>query len=102
MGGEKSTPMLRQHASLPRERVSTNKNETANGNDDFEKRTTDSVACTVLQSPTRLQQGERSDHASVTDGLSKPNYSARSLLKSASISASKCIVVKGRRDKEEE
>ncbi|XP_072994235.1 mitogen-activated protein kinase 9-like isoform X1 [Typha latifolia] len=100
--GEKSTPMLRQHASLPRERVSTNKNETANGNDDFEKRTTDSVACTVLQSPTRLQQGERSDHASVTDGLSKPNYSARSLLKSASISASKCIVVKGRRDKEEE
>ncbi|OAY78217.1 Mitogen-activated protein kinase 9, partial [Ananas comosus] len=98
--GERSTPLLRQHASLPRERVCANKDDASDKSDDFEKRTADSVARTTLESPTRLQQGERSDHPSVTDGLSKPNYSARSLLKSASISASKCVVVKGKRDNE--
>ncbi|GAU12821.1 hypothetical protein TSUD_73080 [Trifolium subterraneum] len=68
--GERSSPLQRQHASLPRERVHTSKNEN-NENNDVEMSTGPN-----LQSP-------------------------RSLLKSASISASKCIDVKKSKDQEE-
>ncbi|CAL9779449.1 unnamed protein product [Musa acuminata subsp. burmannicoides] len=98
--GERSTPLQRQHASLPRERVCATKVEIAGQNKDFEKRTAESVARTALQSPPKLQQ--EPDQASATEnGLNKPNSSTRSLLKSASISASKCVV-KGKGDTEEE
>ncbi|CAL9082375.1 unnamed protein product [Musa acuminata var. zebrina] len=98
--GERSTPLQRQHASLPRERVCATKVEIAGQNKDFEKRTAESVARTTLQSPPKLQQ--EPDQASATEnGLNKPNSSTRSLLKSASISASKCVV-KGKGDTEEE
>ncbi|XP_065037434.1 mitogen-activated protein kinase 9-like [Musa acuminata AAA Group] len=98
--GERSTPLQRQHASLPRERVCATKVEIAGQNKDFEKRTAESVARTTLQSPPKLQQ--EPDQASATEnGLNKPDSSTRSLLKSASISASKCVV-KGKGDTEEE
>ncbi|XP_008810980.1 mitogen-activated protein kinase 9-like [Phoenix dactylifera] len=100
--GERSTPLGRQHASLPRERVGANKDEIPDQNNDFEKQSADSVARGTLESLPKSQQSERLDHASVTDGTNRPNYNARSLLKSASISASKCVVVKGRKDSEEE
>ncbi|XP_064937696.1 mitogen-activated protein kinase 12-like isoform X2 [Musa acuminata AAA Group] len=100
--GERSTPLQRQHASLPRERVCATKVETGDQNNDCEIRTSESVARTTLQSPLRLQQGV-SDHVSATEnGSIKPNSSTRNLLKSASISASKCIVANGNRDTEEE
>lgn len=68
-----------------RERVPAPKDENADGDDnDFEKRTAASVA-TTLESPPGGSE----------NGPNKGNYSARSLLKSASISASKCIGVKG-------
>lgn len=79
--------------------MGANKDEIPDQNNDFEKRSADSVAST-LQSPKKSQQGDRSDHSSVTDGINRTNFSARSLLKSASISASKCVVVKGRKDSE--
>ncbi|GFP86234.1 mitogen-activated protein kinase 9 [Phtheirospermum japonicum] len=95
--GERGTPPLqRQHASLPRERVPAPKDEGVNDNNDFEKRTAASVA-TTLDSPPR--EGEGSENM---NGQNKGNYSARSLLKSASISASKCIGVKEKKDTEEE
>ncbi|RZS18027.1 hypothetical protein BHM03_00050262 [Ensete ventricosum] len=98
--GERSTPLQRQHASLPRERVCATKVETGDQNNDCEIRTSESVARTTLQSPPRLQQGV-SDHVSATEnGSIKSNSSTRSLLKSASISASKCIVANGNRDAE--
>ncbi|XP_060172690.1 mitogen-activated protein kinase 9-like [Lycium barbarum] len=81
--GERSTPLQRQHASLPRERVPAPKDDASSQNNDCEKRT----VSTTLQSPPALSEG--SDH------------SARSLLKSASISASKCVVVKKRNTQEE-
>ncbi|KAK6127736.1 hypothetical protein DH2020_038512 [Rehmannia glutinosa] len=89
--GERSTPLQRQHASLPRERVPAPKDDEVKDND-FEKRTSASVA-TTLESPPR--EGEGSENMN-------GNYSARSLLKSASISASKCIGVKQKKDTEEE
>ncbi|KAK4410824.1 Mitogen-activated protein kinase [Sesamum angolense] len=55
--GEKSSPLQRQHASLPRERVPVPKDEAPNDND-FEKRTSASVA-TTLESPP----GEGSQNA---------------------------------------
>ncbi|PSR84692.1 Mitogen-activated protein kinase [Actinidia chinensis var. chinensis] len=99
--GEKSTPLQRQHASLPRERVCVPKDETTSENNDFEKRTAASVA-TTLQSPPKESEGSEYANTNAQNGLSKPNYSARSLLKSASISGSKCVVVKERKDSEEE
>ncbi|XP_059645370.1 mitogen-activated protein kinase 9-like isoform X2 [Cornus florida] len=85
----------------PRERVPAPKDEDAAQSNDFEKRTAASVA-TTLQSPPKESDGSENAIANTQNGLSKPNYSARSLLKSASISASKCVVVKGRKDSEEE
>ncbi|KAK4354385.1 hypothetical protein RND71_026579 [Anisodus tanguticus] len=85
--GERSTPLQRQHASLPRERVPAPKDDTSSQNNDCEKRT----VLTTLQSPPA--QSEGSDNSLVG--------SARSLLKSASISASKCVVVKKRNTEEE-
>ncbi|XP_068644013.1 mitogen-activated protein kinase 9-like [Aristolochia californica] len=100
--GERSTPLQRQHASLPRERVCAPKENDNNQNNNSEKRATESVARTTKQSPTK-QQGEGSEQASyVQNGVNKSNYSARSLLKNASISGSKCVVVKGRTDSEED
>uniref|UniRef100_A0A0D9WK34 mitogen-activated protein kinase n=1 Tax=Leersia perrieri TaxID=77586 RepID=A0A0D9WK34_9ORYZ len=81
--GEKSSPQLRQNASLPRERAIGNKH----GDDEYH---------------AKLNVGEKPGHASVTDGISKPLLSARSLLKSESISASKCIGEKPRHDRDEE
>ncbi|KAJ9676842.1 hypothetical protein PVL29_022044 [Vitis rotundifolia] len=96
--GERSTPLQRQHASLPRERVCAPINEAADENKEFEKRSAASVA-TTLESPPKAEGLEKGN---VENGPSKPNHSARSLLKSASISASKCIGVKEQKDVEEE
>nr|DAD35676.1 TPA_asm: hypothetical protein HUJ06_006316 [Nelumbo nucifera] len=104
--GERSTPLQRQHASLPRERVCVPKDNSADQNNDFEKRTAASVA-TTLQSPPRSQQSEGPENANgaapiMQNGTKKSNYIGRSLLKSASISASKCVGVQERRDNEDE
>nr|XP_017248037.1 PREDICTED: mitogen-activated protein kinase 9-like isoform X3 [Daucus carota subsp. sativus] len=82
--GGKNTPLQRQHASLPRERVPAPKDEaTTHESNDFEKRTADSVASTLHSPPGQSD-------------------SARSLLKSASISASKCIGVQPTKEAEED
>ncbi|XP_017973379.1 PREDICTED: mitogen-activated protein kinase 9 isoform X1 [Theobroma cacao] len=99
--GERSTPLQRQHASLPRERVPAPKDENVVQNNDFERRTAASVA-TSLNSPPSSLDGSENTNAEGQNGPSKPNYSTRSLLKSASISASKCVVVKEKTDSEEE
>ncbi|KAJ7970282.1 Mitogen-activated protein kinase [Quillaja saponaria] len=90
--GEKGTqPLQRQHASLPRERVCVPKNENGQNN----------AVGETSQSPPRLQaDGTDTAYADAQSGPNKPNYSARSLLKSASISASKCIGVKPIKDSE--
>ncbi|KAK9278497.1 hypothetical protein L1049_028063 [Liquidambar formosana] len=95
--GERSTPLQRQHASLPRERVCAPKDET-------DEEETATVVHTTLRSPPSSQQSEGSAiiNTDALNGPSKANYSARSLLKSASISGSQCIGVQGRRDSEEE
>ncbi|MBA0593747.1 hypothetical protein Gorai_010679 [Gossypium raimondii] len=87
--GERSTPLQRQHASLPRERVPAPKEEKVAENND-----------TVSKS--RFSDGSENTEAEGENGLSKPNSSARSLLKSASISASKCVVVKEKNESMEQ
>ncbi|XP_044477513.1 mitogen-activated protein kinase 9-like [Mangifera indica] len=95
--GERSTPLQRQHASLPRERVPASKDETAEENN--YERTAASIA-TTLQSPP--SDGSENENKEGQNGINKPNCSARSLLKSASISASKCVGVQQKRDVEPE
>lgn len=100
--GKGSTPLQRQHASLPRERVCAPKEATQDENNDNERRTAASVAST-LESP-RLHQTDDSEEVNKDseNGPNKPNQTVRSLLKSASISASKCIGVKAKTDLEDE
>ncbi|XP_009799687.1 mitogen-activated protein kinase 9 isoform X1 [Nicotiana tabacum] len=95
--GERSTPLQRQHASLPRERVPAPKNDTSSQNNDCEKRT----VSTTLQSPPGQSEGSENSVVGTQNGTNQANYSARSLLKSASISASKCVEVKRRNTEEE-
>ncbi|GAB4845292.1 Mitogen-activated protein kinase 9 [Ancistrocladus abbreviatus] len=95
--GERSTPLQRQHASLPRQRVPAPKDEKADETEDLEMRATAAVA--RLQSPP---SSGGSENATAQNGPSNPNYSARSLLKSASISASKCVGVQSRKVSEED
>jgi hypothetical protein len=74
--------------SIYRERVQTIKDECG-----------EMIGDTVIrvQAESLLMQGEGSDHASVTDDLSKSNFSARCLIKSDSISASTCVAVKAKK-----
>ncbi|KAL4384260.1 hypothetical protein GQ457_15G001170 [Hibiscus cannabinus] len=88
--GEKGTPPLqRQHASLPRERVPAPKDENVVENND-------------ATSKSRFSDGSENTIAAAENGHGQGNSSARSLLKSASISASKCVVVKGKNESTEE
>lgn len=81
-----------------RERVPAPKHEAnIQESNDSEKRNADSVASTLHSPPG---QSDGTDNANANDGTNKPNYSARSLLKSASISASKCIGVQPRKEAE--
>ncbi|XP_072983880.1 mitogen-activated protein kinase 9-like isoform X3 [Typha latifolia] len=93
--GERSSPLQRHHASLPRERVCASKYEVSDQNNDYEKRSAASVARTTLQSPPRSHEGEQESISTTENGVSMPNCSSRSYLKSASISASKCVTIKG-------
>ncbi|XP_004503294.1 mitogen-activated protein kinase 9 isoform X1 [Cicer arietinum] len=93
--GERSSPLQRQHASLPRERVHTSKNEN-NENNGIENPTGSN-----LQSPPGSNVTD-AENSGTQNELTKSNCSPRSLLKSASISASKCIDVKRTKDPEQE
>ncbi|KAG9160015.1 hypothetical protein Leryth_005764 [Lithospermum erythrorhizon] len=74
--GEKGTPPLqRQHVSLPRERVPVQKDEKPSENIDVDK---------------------------TSDSNEISGHSPHSLLKSASISASKCVEVEDKKDTEDE
>ncbi|KMT11113.1 hypothetical protein BVRB_5g111950 [Beta vulgaris subsp. vulgaris] len=95
--GEKNSPLQRQHASLPRQRVPAPKNDETENYDDMNQ----AIPRTVLESPPKSNTDELENEMPQT-GHNKSNYSARSLLKSASISGSKCIGVQSRKDPEEE
>jgi len=84
-----------------RERVPAPKDETAAQSTDIERQTAPSIAKSLKSLPG-LQQADGSEDVTVAaqNGSSKPNYSNRSLLKSSSISASKCVVVKPKGDSE--
>ncbi|XP_057516327.1 mitogen-activated protein kinase 9 isoform X1 [Amaranthus tricolor] len=87
--GERGSPLQRQHASLPRERVPAPKDDATENNELENPRP-------VVESPP----AEGSENELPQNGVNKSNYSARSLLKSASISGSKCIGVQSRREPE--
>ncbi|KFK41813.1 hypothetical protein AALP_AA2G174800 [Arabis alpina] len=91
--GGRSNALQRQHASLPRERVPGPKKETVEEISDEIERRTASVVASTLDSPKASQQHEGTDNGG--------GYSARSLMKSASMSGSKCIGVQSKTNTEE-
>ncbi|CAL4966477.1 unnamed protein product [Urochloa decumbens] len=83
--GERGSPLQRKHASLPRERVVVSKDGNNEQHIGDQERSADSVARTTVSPPRSEDVGE--------DGMKSTSLSSRSYLKSASISASKCVVV---------
>lgn len=83
--GERKTPILRQNASLPRERVIAPKDDNSVVS-----------AAHATSTPRKSQEGDGAQDTE--NGVNRPNCSARSLLKSASISASQCIVMKDKKE----
>ncbi|KAG0492879.1 hypothetical protein HPP92_005968 [Vanilla planifolia] len=97
--GERATPVLRQNTSLPRERVLPTKEEKAVGENDRRVRLAPGVTESGTCGPSKSLQSEGSEDVAVAENReNNGNHSARSLLKSASISASQCISVKPRHD----
>ncbi|KAL3510592.1 hypothetical protein ACH5RR_029993 [Cinchona calisaya] len=97
--GLRRLPLLRRYASLPRERVCVPIDEDPDQKDEFERHAMDAVARTCLLSPPRSQENKESESANFSmvalpNCRSRPCYSARCILRSSSISASKCIEVK--------
>uniref|UniRef100_A0A0C9SA11 mitogen-activated protein kinase n=1 Tax=Wollemia nobilis TaxID=56998 RepID=A0A0C9SA11_9CONI len=93
--GERSTPLDRQHASLPRERVIEFREDTTK-QDSEKQQGTAAVTKSSLQSPPRVQgmtaQPSKviGSGVSLVNGASKAITNPRSLVKSSSISASQC------------
>lgn len=81
-----------------RERVPLPKDEATTQNDNIEKRS----AASTLDSPRANSSGgsENLNGIIMQNGTNKANVGARSLLKSASISGSKCVEVKEKSDVE--
>ncbi|XP_027096925.1 mitogen-activated protein kinase 9 [Coffea arabica] len=97
--GMRRLPLLRRYASLPRERVCAPIDEDPDQKEELEKHAMDAVARTCLQSPPRSEEKKESESANssmvaLPNCRSRPCYSARCILRSSSISASKCIEVK--------
>ncbi|XP_052142655.1 mitogen-activated protein kinase 13 isoform X2 [Oryza glaberrima] len=89
--GERSTPLRRQHASLPRERVCSSVDSNNQDSDNEERRAISSIARTMISPPRSQEKGK--NHASAyPNGIINLNSNPKIYLKSASISASTCII----------
>ncbi|XP_030480473.1 mitogen-activated protein kinase 9 isoform X1 [Cannabis sativa] len=91
--GERSTsPLERKHASsLPRERICVHIDDDSEQND-HKKNSTGSLGRAAIQSPPREKPESAYKYGPVIrNGCSKPKNSPKCLLRSASISASKCV-----------
>ena len=103
---ERGVMLRRKYASLPRERVC---NDDIDNIDQSNKRTAASATRATLQSPTKLQGSREPEHAKqnvlgtpeyanrnvlgTPKASGKPTQNGRRLLKSESISASRCVGV---------
>lgn len=83
--GERGSPLQRKHASLPRERVVASKDGNNEQHINEQERSVDSVARTTVSPPRSEDDGQ--------NGVKSTSLSSRSYLKSASISASKCVAI---------
>ncbi|GAY54716.1 hypothetical protein CUMW_158870 [Citrus unshiu] len=95
---ERHIPLRRKYTSLPRERISTSEDEATDQTDSLKKRTA-SVTRATLQSPPSLPrfaelQSARGNSLTMQHGSSSQKCGV--LLRSDSMSASKCVGVNGK------
>lgn len=86
--GERSTPLRRQYASVPRERVCAHIDDDDNENCNLEKHAAAAIARTSLRSPMSSRGTKDVVMAPKPNGPSKQNYCGCAPLKSSGISAS--------------
>ncbi|KAL6888541.1 hypothetical protein ACP4OV_009567 [Aristida adscensionis] len=88
--GVRSTPLPRQHASLPRGRVCSSEDSNDPETDYKGRRTVSSVARTTISPPRSQEEGWKyvPVYQKATDNS---NFIAKSCAKSASVSTSKCV-----------
>uniref|UniRef100_A0A0E0Q2F9 mitogen-activated protein kinase n=1 Tax=Oryza rufipogon TaxID=4529 RepID=A0A0E0Q2F9_ORYRU len=98
--GERGSPLQRKHASLPRERVGVSKDGYNQQNTNDQERSADSVARTTVSPP--MSQDAHQHGSAGQNGVTSTDLSSRSYLKSASISASKCVAVKDNKEPEDD
>uniref|UniRef100_I1Q546 mitogen-activated protein kinase n=1 Tax=Oryza glaberrima TaxID=4538 RepID=I1Q546_ORYGL len=98
--GERGSPLQRKHASLPRERVGVSKDGYNQQNTNDQERSADSVARTTVSPP--MSQDAQQHGSAGQNGVTSTDLSSRSYLKSASISASKCVAVKDNKEPEDD
>ncbi|MCD7453928.1 Mitogen-activated protein kinase 9 [Datura stramonium] len=95
-GGGRNALHLRRHTSLPRERVCVSIDEETDQHGDLERHVEAAVANKCLPSPTRSHEVNKADSNNENVGhihreLSPTSNTARCLIRSASISFSKCV-----------
>ncbi|GLT99885.1 hypothetical protein SLE2022_172920 [Rubroshorea leprosula] len=93
---EKGISLQRRYTSVPRERVCAPIDEATDRTDHSKRRPSASVTCAALRSSPRSQdsgkaQSVNKNAPAMQVGSSKPKQTPRRLLKSDSISASRCV-----------
>lgn len=81
---------------LCREKTNMHKLEAFDSENNYEEQSIEYVAKTTSESPTKSQNGERSNHPNASGS----QVGTRSLLKSESIGASRCFEVDSEKDNE--
>ncbi|KAK9106717.1 hypothetical protein Syun_022728 [Stephania yunnanensis] len=100
--GKRTTPLIRQYASVPRERVCVSNDEEPEKSNHVKKQPASSTSRGKVRSSSKAHQAIASKNANARKCIDGASRNGRNLVRSASISASQCAVADRRRNSLEE